>query len=685
MVKFGRHCRAFAEGSPLYVVPYDFIRNNLIENVEDKTNPIHQEWFEAEWRKCCDLAATDFRKAMKNLWKLVFDAIKSATAEVGDGAEQLRGALPDTALRTYLTVCNIDAAQELLFLVKQIYNTALTNAEALRKLVKKFDKQHSAALSAELLPEVYGSNFVTGQSTLQAGISLIRASLGLNSDEVDDDAASVGSAGSVMSASKQGEHDVLVQRRKEELEWLRQLVDSIARNEIAHIVAHRGFHSPMDRSDVRPLENSLAAYETAWSNGIHLCECDVALTKDEKLISAHDEDFQRLALDPLAAHSSLKVGDLTYRQLISLPLKSGNRPPLLIDVLRSASAIGGNSQLIIEIKPGNVAAASAVARLFLRHPELMSRCAVVMSFDAFAMHTLRKDLKTVLPMVDHQGPEAPPLPSSSGVSLPSTMSLGNLGYRVDSMPATESFEEEKEPPAQEERQFIPLAHRGKTDSLDHFGVGLADSIRTRSGSFSFTPFNQLGPQLPQSQGQSQVYDHKMSSPTTSPKLTGIAAPNLRSSPNLLNSTGSPAKTSKVLLPPRSDAPQQPALSPRQFGVPKLMLLTVAEEPKIECELVVHVSDILQVEQWLGGGDGALDGAYLQFEKEMLTKEGAASLRKLSDKGYSVGVWGYHGRDPDCWESFHHLVREGTISYVNSDLPKGFRKGFLTKRGVTFGY
>ena len=116
-----------------------------------------------------------------------------------------------------------------------------------------------------------------------------------------------------------------------------------------------------------------------------------------------------------------------------------------------------------------------------------------------------------------------------------------------------------------------------------------------------------------------------------------------------------------------------------------MLLTVAEKPKIECELVVHVSDVLQVEQWLGGGDGALDGAYLQFEQEMLTKSGAASLRKLSDKGYSVGVWNYHGRDPDCWESFHHLVREGGVSYVNSDLPRGFRKGCLTRRGVTFGY
>ena len=697
MVKFGRHCRAFAENnSALYVVPYDSIRNNFIENVEDKSDPIHRERFEAEWRKCLDLASADFRKSMKGLWKLVFDGIKTATSTADGGgihanAEQLRGALPDTALRTYLAVSNIDAAQELLFLVKQIYNTALTNAEALRKLVKKFDKQHSAALSVELLPEVYGENFVTGQATLQAGISLIRASLGLNSDEADDDAASVGSAGSVISTSKQAEHDVQVQRRKEELEWLRQLVDSIARSEIAHIVAHRGFHSPMDRSDVRPLENSLAAYETAWSNGIHLCECDIALTKDEKLILAHDEDFQRLALDPLAEHSSLKVGDLTYRQLISMPLKSGIRPPLLIDVLRSASAIGGNSQLIIEIKPGNVAAASALARLFLRHPELMSRCAVVVSFDAFAMHTLRKDLKTVLPMVDHQDPEAAPLPSSSGVSLPSTMSLGNLGYRVDSMPATGSFEEGKEKMEEEERQFIPLAHRGKTDSLDHFGVGLTDSIRTRSGSFNFTPFNQLEPQALQQQqqqphGQSKVYDHKIS-PTTSPKLTGIAAPNLRSSPNLLSaaSTDSPAKTSKLLLPPRADAPQQPTLSPRRFGVPKLMLLTVAEKPKIECELVVHVSDILQVEQWLGGGDGALDGAYLQFEQEMLTKSGAASLRKLSDKGYSVGVWNYHGRDPDCWESFHHLVREGGVSYVNSDLPRGFRKGFLTRRGVTFGY
>ena len=130
--------------------------------------------------------------------------------------------------------------------------------------MKKFDKQHGVALSADLLPEVYGANFTVGQSTLQAGISLIRASLGLNSDEDDDDAESVGS---VISASKQQEHDFQVQRRREELEWLRELVASIASAEISHIVAHRGFHSPMDRSDCRPLENSLAACEFSC----HLC------------------------------------------------------------------------------------------------------------------------------------------------------------------------------------------------------------------------------------------------------------------------------------------------------------------------------------------------------------------------------------------------------------------------------
>jgi len=64
-------------------------------------------------------------------------------------------------------------------------------------------------------------------------------------------------------------------RRASELAWLRETVaHEIPRDDLVHLVAHRGFHSTKDRSDRRPIENSLEAYETAWTSGIRLCECD---------------------------------------------------------------------------------------------------------------------------------------------------------------------------------------------------------------------------------------------------------------------------------------------------------------------------------------------------------------------------------------------------------------------------
>ena len=73
-------------------------------------------------------------------------------------------------------------------------------------------------------------------------------------------------------------------------------------------------------------------------------------------------------------------------------MKSGTRPPLLLDVLKSAQTIGGNAKLVVEIKAGNDEAGTALVRLFRRHPDLIERCAVVMSFDAYLMHQLRADL-----------------------------------------------------------------------------------------------------------------------------------------------------------------------------------------------------------------------------------------------------------------------------------------------------
>ena len=47
-------------------------------------------------------------------------------------------------------------------------------------------------------------------------------------------------------------------------------------------------------------------------------------------------------------------------QLIALPLKTGSRPPILLDVLRSARQIGGGAQLVVEVKPGNSDVAEAL-------------------------------------------------------------------------------------------------------------------------------------------------------------------------------------------------------------------------------------------------------------------------------------------------------------------------------------
>ena len=118
-------------------------------------------------------------------------------------------------------------------------------------------------------------------------------------------------------------------------------------------IQYTRFHCPRDNNGKRPLKNSLSAFESAWSAGIHLSERDVALTKDEQLFQAHDEDFSRLALDTSKIYSKKKVGNLTMKKIISLTFKSGSRPPLLRDVLRSAQAIGGFARLVIKIKPRN--------------------------------------------------------------------------------------------------------------------------------------------------------------------------------------------------------------------------------------------------------------------------------------------------------------------------------------------
>lgn len=637
MVKFGRHLQFFLanehQGSSLYVVPYNDVRA-LIHNDADS--------FLVAWRESLEHASADFRNALTIWWQRIFQGIAHL--------DESRGALPEVSLRLYISVADDEELQELLSLTKQLHSTSLTNAEALRKLVKKFDKEHADAgverLSPILLPQVYAANFTVGQSTLEAALVVLRTQLHMDDEESEHPPPEVQEFGqadeiclacdktpaSYLTARRHStRHEEAVELRKSELEWLKILLKSIPPSEKSHIVAHRGFHNPRDRSDRRPLENSLSAYETAWTHGIHLCECDIALTKDEKLVLAHDEDFSRLALDPNQPNSSVKVRDLTFRQLLSLPLKSGTRPPLLMDVLRSAREIGGGSQLIIEIKPGNSDAATALARMFLKYPQLMPACAVVMSFDAFAMHNLRREMVTVLDALQDNEPGL-----AKTTSIPTSMSFGNfsVAQNLNIMTSPSSSRAINIPREDSQR----LHHN---DSGENVGMWLSESVNQRNDSFThLTPGGNLIPPASMKQQRKPSIEKYMS---TSPNLT--RRPSMDRSPGSLVS---------------------------QSGAPKLMLLTVADPPKIPCELWVDVADLSPIDGWLHSHDGSLDGVYLKFQKSMMTSDGAKALQQLSNK-YSVGVWGHNGRDPDDWETFHWLVRECRVSYVNTDLPKGFKK------------
>jgi hypothetical protein len=257
-------------------------------------------------------------------------------------------------------------------------------------------------LSSTLLPLLYTSSLYTSQSTVSDGIDFLRDLLseagGIGNTSAEYEAyypklvqmniidgrrppgeytthhrnsyaasstasRSIGDNGSdaftydsnfkpIIKRNSEARHQESMDNRMMELDWLKLLVKSISHELLPKLVSHRGFHSIKDHSDKRPLENSLSAYEIAWTSGIELCECDIALTKDEKLVLAHDENFMRLSLDQGRDGASQKrIGDLTFKELISLPLINGVRPPLLIDVLRSASAISEKSKLVIEIKP----------------------------------------------------------------------------------------------------------------------------------------------------------------------------------------------------------------------------------------------------------------------------------------------------------------------------------------------
>lgn len=405
MVKFGRHLQFFLEcedeSETSYIVPYNKLRDEIFAN-QHKTFVDPSYSFEQEWRSALEHASKDYQESMSSCMNSLFEAIANIP--------NVRGASFEAALKIYTSTVGAKACRDLLIFLKNIQSAASLNSEGLRKLVKKYDKQQESSLntlSTTLLPQLYMTNFFAGAKALNEAIETLRDQLDDLDEEYEDDyEAYSDDEKNYREEKKQSEdyEEILIGRRANEMLWFRDTVRQIPQEDIKHAVAHRGFHNPTGRSDLRPLENSLAAFEAAWSNGMQICECDVSLTKDEKLVMCHDSNFARLSLDPSSDTSNTTVSDLTFKELIALTLKNGVRAPLLSDVLNSASMIGPDKKLIVEIKPGNNQAAMALARLLTKNPEYCNHIDSIMSFDLWSMHSLKQVLKQNLEHLQSTSP-----------------------------------------------------------------------------------------------------------------------------------------------------------------------------------------------------------------------------------------------------------------------------------------
>ena len=88
-------------------------------------------------------------------------------------------------------------------------------------------------------------------------------------------------------------------------------------------------------------ENTLLAFKKAISLGVDMVECDVRLTKDQRLVVIHDETVDR------TTNGGGKVTNLTLEQIKTLDAGKGEKVPTLEEVI---DLVKGKCKLNIEIK-----------------------------------------------------------------------------------------------------------------------------------------------------------------------------------------------------------------------------------------------------------------------------------------------------------------------------------------------
>lgn len=179
-----------------------------------------------------------------------------------------------------------------------------------------------------------------------------------------------------------------------------------------HMVFHRGFHSFDEVPDLplkitkkrpltRPIENTIAAFSAVWTMGANLCECDIALTKDSKLVVNHDNTIERFRdesgglptlreqnLEALQRENLVDPHDFLHDSACDESLRNWIQIPTLAEVLQTASSIGSAKKLVVEIKADKSTAfetGQKLAAWVKQNAALAKHIAVVMSFSESAL------------------------------------------------------------------------------------------------------------------------------------------------------------------------------------------------------------------------------------------------------------------------------------------------------------
>ena len=255
MVKFGRHLQFYLESDELqqsdggygdpFIVSYTDIRECIGQS---------QHQFVHEWTASLKRASDDYTKRVKMLWKRIFDDVFSSGADsmrrrqdraavstvdglapdsdCGDTSfeEKHRGIPNDKVIQIYVSTMEEGRSRELFAYIKKLHSTAAMNCEALRKLVKKFDKGALARgdelLTSTLFPDLYSASFMA-YPCLEGYIDILRDSLVVSEDEeedIDEDSDIYPIGQNMLSSQKSINAE---KRRAEELSWLHNTLASI--------------------------------------------------------------------------------------------------------------------------------------------------------------------------------------------------------------------------------------------------------------------------------------------------------------------------------------------------------------------------------------------------------------------------------------------------------------------------